>query len=47
MTVWQYMILPLKQAVDIRNKLKNIQESYNTEDGQIRWLEDNDYQIHL
>ena len=47
MTVWQYMILPLKQAVDIRNKLKNIQESYNTEDGQIRWLEDNDYQINL
>ena len=47
MTEWKRMNLPLKQAVDIRNKLINIDESYNTEDGQIHWLEDNKYEIHL
>jgi len=44
---WRYMNLPLKVAKDVRKKLQSIDGSYNTEDGQIRWLQDNDYNIHL
>ncbi|MBT3729036.1 hypothetical protein HOF65_03900 [bacterium] len=32
MYMWFKMDLPLKNAITIRNKLENIDESYNTED---------------
>ena len=47
MTMWEKMDTPLKATVDIREKLKTITDWYNTEDGQIRWLLDNEYNIHL
>jgi len=47
MYMWFKMDLPLKNAITIRNKLENIDESYNTEDWQIRWLEDNNIDMHL
>ncbi|MBP7007242.1 hypothetical protein KBB05_00505 [Patescibacteria group bacterium] len=47
MTQWSYMNMPLKQAVAIRKKLSSIDKKYNTEDGQIRWLQDNKYNVHL
>ncbi len=40
---WQKMNIPLQNAIEIRKKLINIDTSYNTEDGQIRWLTDNGY----
>jgi len=47
MNNWKKMDLPLQVAKDVRMKLHNIDKSYNTEDGQIRWLEDNDLEINL
>jgi len=47
MDQWQRMNLPLKVAKDVRRKLQSMDNSYNTEDGQIRWLLDNEFDIHL
>jgi predicted PP-loop superfamily ATPase len=47
MTNWKIMKLPLKEALLIREKLQTITDDYNTEDGQIRWLQDNNLDINL
>jgi hypothetical protein len=48
MTSWNKMDLPLKLAKEVRAKLKEIEiGKYNTEDGQIMWLEDHLYDINL
>jgi len=44
MTKWEKINKPRKTAIEIRKKLESISDSYNTEDGQIRWLQDNDYE---
>jgi hypothetical protein len=42
MNNWNKMNLPLKLVKEVRNILKEIEiGKYNTEDGQIMWLEDN------
>ena len=47
MKQWKKMDMSLKQAVAIREKLSTIDHTYNTEDGQIRWLLDNTIDVHL
>jgi len=46
MSNWSSMRGNFKLTVEIRKKIVKISESYNTEDGQIRWLQDNGYDIH-
>jgi len=41
MSSWTFMNMPLKKSMILIKKLEKIDESYNTEDGQIRWLQDN------
>ncbi len=47
MTNWKSMDLSLKDTLLIREKLQNISDNYNTEDGQIRWVQDNNFDVHL
>ena len=51
MTHWKLISLPFKEARDLRHKLLEFTdhkiEKYNTEDGQIRFLEDNRLTINL
>ncbi len=47
MSEWNKMSLPLQTASEVRGELWKISDWYNSEDGQIRWLEDNNYDIHL
>jgi len=47
MNKWRIMNLKFETVVEIRKKLESISDSYNTEDGQIRWLEDHGYEIDL
>jgi UDP-glucose 4-epimerase len=47
MDKWAKMDIPLQLAKEIRHKLKSIGKDYNTEDGQIRWLDYNGYDLHL
>jgi hypothetical protein len=47
MSRWSEMNLPLQVAKKIRQELEYIKDEYNTEDGQIRWLDANGYDLHL
>jgi len=43
---WKKIDLPFKVAQKLREQLATIDESYNSEDGQLRWLQDNGYTLH-
>jgi DNA/RNA-binding domain of Phe-tRNA-synthetase-like protein len=47
MRSWSKMNLTLQVAKKIRQELEDIKDEYNTQDGQIRWLQDNNYAMHL
>lgn len=43
MTKWRRMVMNPNKTQEIRHKLESIDSSYNTADGQIRWLEDSGF----